>query len=347
MKKDRKDFWKNFYMYGKRAVYVILGSIITAIALDIFLVPLNMAPSGASGVAALIHKLTDGLLPVGTTIILLNIPLFIAGFLYLGKKFVLGSLIGTVCYSVIIDLLDGIVSYTPKPEDKLLFAIAGGVLMGIGYGLIFKSGATTGGTDILARLMQRNIKWLTLGQLILASDITIIAIIAIVNKSIESGIYSAVIAFVTTKVVDVVEAGADYAKQLYIITSKPDEISHDIIHKLGRGVTKLDGTGMYSKKDVSVLLCVIYNKQLGSIRKIIRYHDENAFVSVTNAREATLFNVDTGNMSDAQLGEDTPLLQRKTPEEKAAAKALKLEKKNTRKAAKKAAKAAKVSKTSK
>lgn len=299
-----KTFWTKFWNFLKNAFYVIAGSAVTAFALVVIIIPLDMAPGGVSGLAALINKVSGGLVSVGLCVILLNIPLFIAGLIVFGKKFIAGSLVGTVVYSVAIEVFERfmpqIKNYYDVAEitatgdgERILFAVVGGALMGFGYGLIFRGGATTGGTDILARLFQNKIKWLSLGQLVLIVDAVILLIIALAYKSINAGLYSAVLAFVSSKVIDVVEAGVNYAKHLYIITSKPDEISREIIEKLGRGVTKIDGTGMYSGKDVSVLMCVIYNKQIGDIKKIISTYDSHAFISIVNAREATLFSADT------------------------------------------------------
>ncbi len=302
-----KNFWRNFFTVLKRLSFIVAGSVLTGVGLNVFISPLNMAPSGISGVASLIHTVSNGVLPIGVMILLLNIPLFIAGFLILGKKFVFGSLAGTVIYSVAIDIIEQLMPFinryydvTKTDGDRLLFAIVGGVLTGVGYGLIFRGGATTGGTDILARLLQNKVKWLSIGQLVLFLDALLLVFVAITYNSLSAAFYSAIIAFVSSKVIDVVEAGINYAKHLYIITNKPEEISRDIIEKLGRGVTKLNGTGMYTGNNVSVLLCVVYNKQLGAIRKIIDTHDKNAFISIINAREAKLY-ADSSELENTDL----------------------------------------------
>lgn len=295
-----KKFFAAFLKLLKKAFLIISGAVISAAALDIFLVPCNIAPGGVSGLAALIHTLTHGLMPVGITIILLNVPLFIAGLIVLGKKFVIDSLIGTLTYSIAVDLITKAVPYvnkyfdvTASGYDPTIYAIFGGVFLGLGYGLIFRGGATTGGTDIVARLMQRKMGWLTLGQLLLIFDAILITVIGIAYKSVDSALFSALVVFVSSKVVDFVEAGVDYAKQLYIVTNNPDDIGREIIEHLGRGVTRLEGTGMYTGNHISVLLCVIYNKQLPAARKIIDKYDKHAFISVTNAREATLVKSDS------------------------------------------------------
>lgn len=279
----------------KKSVLIFFGAVIAAAALDIFLVPARIAPGGVSGIAALIYTVSGGLIPVGAMIILLNIPLFIAGWVVLGKRFVLDSLIGTLAYSVAADLIARILPYinryfdvTASGYDPTIYAIMGGALLGLGYGLIFRGGATTGGTDIAARLMQRKMGWLTLGQLLLGFDAVLLVVVGISYKSINAALFSALAVFISSKVVDFVEAGVDYAKQIYIVTNRPEEISKEIIHTLGRGVTKLEGEGMYTGNSVSVLICVVYNKQLPALRKIIDQYDRHAFISVTNAREATL-----------------------------------------------------------
>lgn len=289
------NFRKTFAEIAKKIILIFFGAVIAASALDIFLVPSQIAPGGVSGVAALIYTVSRGVLPVGVTIIILNIPLFIAGWIVLGKRFVLDSLIGTLAYSVAADLISGFLpvinryfDVTASGYDPTIYAIMGGALLGLGYGLIFRGGATTGGTDIAARLMQRKMGWMTLGQLLLIFDAILLIVVGFTYKSINAALFSALTVFVSSKVVDFVEAGVDYAKQLHIVTDKPDEISAEIINTLGRGVTKLEGTGMYTGHDVSLLICVVYNKQLPALRKIIDKYDRHAFIAVTNAREATL-----------------------------------------------------------
>lgn len=304
-----KKFWLNFWHFLKDSFYIIVGSAITAFALVVVIIPLDMAPGGVSGLAALFYKLSNGIIPVGLSVLALNIPLFIAGLIKLGRKFIVGSIVGTAVYSIAIEFFE---IFMPQIEkfynvheilesgecEKIVFAIVGGALMGLGYGMIFRGNATTGGTDILAKLFQNSMKWLSLGQLVLIVDATILLVITICYRSINTGLYSVILAFVSSKVIDIVEAGVNYAKQVYIVTSKPNEISKDIMEKLGRGVTKLDGTGMYSGSDVSVLISVVYNKQLGMIKQIIDSHDRTAFVSITDAREATLYSI--------RHSEDTP-----------------------------------------
>jgi uncharacterized membrane-anchored protein YitT (DUF2179 family) len=321
-----KNFWLNLWNFLKDSFYIILGSAITAFALVVVIIPLDMAPGGVSGLAALFNYLFN--IPVALSVIALNIPLFIAGLVKLGRKFIVGSIVGTAVYSVAIEFFEIFMPQIQKYYDvhqliesgeceKIVFAIVGGALMGLGYGMIFRGNATTGGTDILAKLFQNKMKWLSLGNLVLLVDSTILLIVTICYHSINTGLYSVILAFVSSKVIDIVEAGVNYAKQVYIVTSKPDEISKDIMEKLGRGVTKLDGTGMYSGSDVSVLISVVYNKQLGMIKHIIDDHDRTAFVSITDAREATLYSI--RHLEETTV-DDKPLFGKKKKMERIAKK---------------------------
>lgn len=279
----------------RKILFIFLGTISAALALNVFLLPSKIAPGGISGVASIINNLSGGFFPVGVTVLVLNIPLFFAGYKFLGKTFALKSLTGTVLYSVMIDVTRPfaeiiIRGLNPEKADAslhLLFAIWGGVFLGIGLGLIFKGGATTGGTDIAARLLKRKMAWLTLGQLVLFFDVLLLVVIAVAYKSILPALYSGITVFVASKVIDVVEEGVNYAKAVFIITMKPKEVADEIMRKLERGVTSIKGSGMFTGRDVSVLLCVVYNRQMPTVNTIVSLIDPSAFVIISDVREAS------------------------------------------------------------
>lgn len=277
-----------------KAALIVAGAFVTSLGLNLFLEPSGIAPGGISGVAVLINKIAGGRIPVGVLTLILNIPLFIAGYKELGKEFIIKSAVGTILYSVMLD----VTVYLVEPMQRffstenygeaghtMLYAIWGGLLMGMGFGLIFRGGATTGGTDIGARLLQKRMSWLTLGQLVLSLDVVFLLVVALTYRSILAAMYTGIAVFVSSKVIDIVEAGVNYAKEIYIFTEKPELLASEILRQLERGVTKLNGEGMYTGKPVDILWCVVYNRQVPQLRRIIDRHDPNAFIIVNEVRE--------------------------------------------------------------
>ncbi len=277
-----------------KATLIVAGAFVTSLGLNLFLEPSGIAPGGISGVAVLINKIAGGRIPVGVLTLILNIPLFIAGYKELGKEFIIKSAVGTILYSVMLD----VTVYLVEPMQRffstenygeaghtMLYAIWGGLLMGMGFGLIFRGGATTGGTDIGARLLQKRMSWLTLGQLVLSLDVVFLLVVALTYRSILAAMYTGIAVFVSSKVIDIVEAGVNYAKEIYIFTEKPELLASEILRQLERGVTKLNGEGMYTGKPVDILWCVVYNRQVPQLRRIVDRHDPNAFIIVNEVRE--------------------------------------------------------------
>jgi len=293
---------------AKNIFYIIFGAFVASVSLNVFLAPYGFVPGGLSGLAMVTNKVSNGILPIGVTILIFNIPLFVLGAIILGKRFIFKSILGTLVYSIMVDLTVFIVPYINKLLkwdvflqnttsgnvvliDRLLYAIIGGLFLGCGFGLIFKGGATTGGTDILARLMQRNLSWLSLGQLVLAFDVLCLVIVALAYKSLIAAFYSAVVVFVSSKVIDYVEAGLNYAKQVYIITYASEEeiqnMAHELMEQLDRAVTRINGKGMYSNKEVVILLCVLQNRQLPILLKTVKMLDPAAFLIINDVREVS------------------------------------------------------------
>lgn len=268
----------------KNLLLIICGSFVAGVGLNLFLEPFGIAPGGLSGVAVLISHITGDKIPVGLLTFLLNIPLFIPGYKYLGREFILKSVIGTVLFSVAIDVTSFFVGKLPG-EDVLLYALWGGAAIGLGFGMIFRGGASTGGTDIAARLLQRKISLLTIGQAVLWFDIIFLVIVAVVYRSVESAFYTGIAVFVSSKVVDFVEAGINYAKEICVFTEKPDGIAQEIMSKLERGVSKVDAEGMYTGKKKYMLICVVYNRQVSEVRHIVDKYDPDAFITIKEVRE--------------------------------------------------------------
>ncbi len=279
----------------KSYLLITFGAVITALAINIFLVPYKIAPGGLSGLATVLYYLTNGKLSIGITMLAINVPLFLMGYKFIGRKFFIRTLYGTVILSVIIDatekyigniaqklLLNGTSSVAP---DILLYSIIGGFLSGIGLGIVLKMDATTGGTELAAKLLNRLFHSLTIGQMLLAIDAIIIMFAIIVFNSILIGLYSLVSLFITIKVIDAIVEGVDYARAIFIISEKQDEISKRLLVELDRGVTELKGRGVYSGKDKNVLLCVAARTQVQQLKEIVHEIDKNAFMILTDVRE--------------------------------------------------------------
>ncbi|HOJ11896.1 MAG TPA: YitT family protein [Clostridiales bacterium] len=280
----------------KEYLLIIIGSIITAAGINIFLVPNKIAPGGVSGIATVIYYLSGGGFPVGIIMLILNIPLFIMGTKYIGKRFIVRTFFGTILLSAIIDLsqpltssfIDGFLTRTESlyyAPDLLLYSVFGGLLMGIGLGLVFRSGATTGGSDLAAKIVNHFIPGFTVGQILLFIDTGIIVFAAITFKSFILGLYAIVTLFIMSRVIDAIIEGVDFAKAVYIISDKSDEIAEKIMYELDRGVTSLNGKGMYTGKDREVLLCVLYRGQLPQLKQIVKSVDPIAFIILTDVRE--------------------------------------------------------------
>ena len=285
-----------FFKGWKDYLWIILGSIITAAGINIFLVPYKIAPGGVTGIATVIYYLSGERFPVGVTMLALNVPLFILGVRYIGGKFIIRTLFSTIFLSVSIDVSEPVTTYfanfyLTKAEsmsatpDLLLYSIFGGFFMGLGLGFVFRSGATTGGTDLAARIVHHFIPRLTMGQLLLVIDSTVILFAAIAFNSFLLALYAILSLYLSTKVIDAILEGVDFAKAVYIISGKSEEIAQKIMTELDRGVTAIRGVGMYSGEDKIVLYCVLHRGQLHQLKELVIKIDPDAFVILTDVRE--------------------------------------------------------------
>lgn len=278
----------------KDYLWIVLGSIITAAAINIFLVPYKIAPGGVTGIATVIYYLGGQKLPVGTIMLLLNIPLFIFGMKFIGGKFIIRTLFSTIFLSVVIDLSESFTNgfsavfaleKLSDSPDYLLYSIFGGFFMGLGLGLVFKSGATTGGTDLAARILNHFAPGLTMGRALLFIDSAVIIVAAVAFKSFLLALYSILALYISSKIVDVILEGINFAKAVYIISDYADDIAKSILKDLDRGVTGLNGTGMFTGKNKRVLFCVIQRGQLPMLKLIVRKVDPSAFVILSDVAE--------------------------------------------------------------
>ena len=258
---------------------VLVGVIIAAAGVSYFLIPAKIAAGGVSGLATVIYYLMR--LPVGVTMLLLNIPLFPLSWKIIGPVFGAKTLFGTLAMSVFVDLFNQIA--VPMTEDLLLAAIYGGVLSGIGLGIAFRAGGSTGGTDMAAQLVARFFPT-SVGQALLIVDGMVI-VLAGIAFGLELAMYALIAVFITTKTVDVVQEGPNYAKACLIISDHPEPIGESIMQRLERGVTMLDGRGMYTKYDKEVLLVIVSRMEIAAVKSIVAEVDRKAFVIIYDVHE--------------------------------------------------------------
>ncbi|MGY4797324.1 YitT family protein [Lysinibacillus sp. FSL K6-0057] len=259
-------------------VYVIVGAAIIAVGFNVFLLPNQVASGGVSGISTILHGLF-GWNP-GIVQYAFNIPLFIAGVLFLGKKFGIKSFIGTITLPFIVLLTN---SWEPWTDNPLLGALFGGIVVGLGIGLVFKGNASTGGTDLLAQIITKY-TGLSLGTSVLLID-GVIAISAAIVFDLEKGLYALIGLYVTTKTIDIIQLGFSQSKMVYIITLKQDEVREAIYAEINRGVTKLPAIGGYTGEARPVLMVVVYQTEFTKLKQLIKSVDPSAFVIVSDAYE--------------------------------------------------------------
>ena len=259
----------------------LLGSLIFALGFDLFLVPNDLNPGGISGLSVIIVELL-GFGSVGTLSILINLPLFALGGIKIGKRFFIGSLIGMVSSSVLIDLL----VLLPAPQSEpLLGALYGGVVCGAGLGMVFMAGTSTGGSDILVRLLKLRYRNVPIGQISMTFDLVVVVLTGLVFHDVTKALYTGVTVYICGKVIDAMVYRFDYTKVALIISREYDEIARQIGLKLDRGATFLHGEGSYSGTPTKVVLAAIKRQQLAELKELVTRIDPNAFIIVQEAHQ--------------------------------------------------------------
>ena len=258
----------------------ILGAFIMAIAVSLFLLPNELSSGGFSGIATILYYLFN--FPVGTTIIILNVPLFIFATLKIGKRFLLKSLLGTISLSIFIDILEKL---TPITHDKILACVYGGILTGLGTALILRAHSSTGGSDLAGNIIKEYKPMARTGNLIMIIDAIIVILNVIFLKKVDIALYSAITIYLMGKVIDIIFEGIYFTKLVFIISDKSEEISKIIVNNIKRGVTGIYGKGIYTKENKLVLMCAIGRRELAELKSSIKEIDSNAFLIITNSRE--------------------------------------------------------------
>lgn len=261
-------------------ILIIIGCMLAAFGTSEFLLPNHLSSGGFAGIATIIYYLFN--IQMGTTILILNIPLFIIGYFKLGKSFIIKTIIATILYSKFIDIFENFNVFT---TDRLLACLYGGILVGIGLALVLKSNSSTGGSDLIAFIIQNFNSGIKMSNIIVIADIIIVFANVITFKEIEVGLYSAIAIFVVGKMLDIVLDGINFCKLVYIISDKSEEIMELINLEANKGATALYGKGSFSRKNKMVILCVTKRKGVEKIKKVSKKIDPKSFIIITDARE--------------------------------------------------------------
>jgi len=259
---------------------ILVASLLYAAAIALFLDPNQLAPGGVSGIAIIVNHLTQ--IPTGTLILMMNVPLLALGMWKLGFQFVLSTLVAVISSSIFTNLMS---PYGPLTTDPLLAACAGGGLLAVGMGLLFKLGATSGGTDILIRVIKLKYKHLKTGSLFLITDCCVIAASALVFRNVDLALYAAIATILSSFCLDLVLYGRDEAKLVYLITDHEKAIANRLLEELEIGVTYLQGQGAYTRDNKKVILCAMQKRLLPRVQEIAMEEDPYAFLIVTSASE--------------------------------------------------------------
>ena len=262
-------------------VMTVLGSAVFALGFAVFLMPNDLNAGGISGLAQVVVEIL-GFGSVGTLSILINLPLFILGGIKIGKRFFLGSLLGMILSSVLIDIF----ALLPAREmEPLLCVLYGGAVCGLGLGIVFISGTSTGGSDILVRLLKLKYRNVPIGQIALYFDVVVVALTGLVFRDFSKALYTGIAVFVTSQVVDAVVYRFDYSKVALIISSEYEAIAQAIGMELYRGATFLHGEGTYHHNQTKVVLTAVKKQQLAELKELVIRIDPKAFIIVQEAHQ--------------------------------------------------------------
>lgn len=265
----------------------ILGSFLYALAVSVFVTPLKFAAGGVTGLGILVNYAFP-VISTGMFVFAANVPLFLISWKKFGFRFIARTVFATALVSVFIDLLALLgekYGWFFQGEEKLVGAIFGGIIAGAGLGIVFLGGATTGGLDILARLLKLKFPHFSVGRLILICDFAVVLLSGIVYKSVESILYSIIIVFLSSLAVDYIVAGKDHSKLLFILTDSYEEVTRDIISVCSRGVSVIPAKGGYTGQDKKLLMCVVRTHEVARVRGVVAKYDENPFIIITDSSE--------------------------------------------------------------
>lgn len=264
----------------KQLLIIFVASAVYAAGVSLFLDPNNLAPGGVTGISVILNRLSG--IPTGTLYFLINVPIMLLGLWKFGVRFIARTAFSIVCTSTFTNVLS---YYEPLTREPLPAAAAGSVLVATGIGFVFKAGATTGGTDIIIKVLRRKRPHLKTGFLFLVTDFCIVFLSGFVFHDIDTVLYALLSVIIMGKVLDYVLYGSDEARMVFVIAQNHRAIADRLIREIDTGVTYLHGTGGYSRKDKEILMCVVRKQQAPRIEDVVRQEDAEAFMIVTSATE--------------------------------------------------------------
>ena len=266
---------------------IAVGSLLYAISVVVFSAPNNIAPGGVTGIATMLNYISVNHLPfeipIGVSTLIMNVPLLIAAWVKIGRRLVVRTIIGLSLSSVMIDMLEPFIPVFQG--EKILVCIFGGVLLGLGVGLILSRGGTTGGSEVVARLLERKYPHIQMGKLILAVDAVVIAASAVVYRQMESPLFAVVLVFVSSQVTDWVIYGGRHGKMAMILSKKQPQVTAAIMERVNRGVTLLKAEGAYSGTDQKMILCAVRRDETFRLRQLVFEIDPDAFFMMLSTDE--------------------------------------------------------------
>lgn len=267
--------------YLKEGIEIVIGCLLMALGTALFLLPNQLSSGGFAGISTIIYYLLG--MPLGLTMLALNIPLIILTIIKVGKEIAVKGILGTIVLSTFIDIFEKI---EPLTEDRLLASIYGGILIGLGTAIVLKANASTGGTDLLSYIIRAFKPHFKTSNLIVIVDTTIVILNVLFFKEIEIGLYSAIAIYLMGKMIDIVFEGVYFTKTMFIVSNKYREIAQEIGQKLDRGSTAIYAKGTYTREKKMVLWCVASRGEVVRIKQIAQEIDPRAFIVISNAREA-------------------------------------------------------------
>lgn len=266
----------------KSVVLVVLGAVIYSVGTQYFVVPTQIAPGGAVGIALMINHLTA--LPIGTLTLLINLPLLVLAWFYLSRQFTVRTAIATVLVTIILDFI--VTPICPQyAGDRLLSSVYGGIVVGVGMAFIFLAGFTTGGTDIAGYLLQKKFPHYSIGHALMIIEGIILVMSIFVFQDVDAGLFGLISVYVQTKVIDMILYGSDAGSQAIIVTKHPQEIADRVIQELERTATILPAKGAYSGNPIDVVLCTVRKSEFVRLKRIISQCDPSAFVMANETSE--------------------------------------------------------------
>jgi len=265
-----------------QGIYIVLGSAVVALAYNLFLIPHHIVPGGAGGVAMILNYFFAT--PVGLTILVINIPLFVLGVKTLGRTYGVRSIVGIAVSSLLIDGITYIFHIGSATDNPILACIFGGIMLGAGLGLVFRGGGSTGGSDIVGMVLNRYTNFST-GTSILVVDFLVITVAGLCFGQFELALYGYLNLYLQTRAIDLVLEGLSYTRALFIISDSADAIARAITTKMNRGATVLNATGAYSQERKDMVFAVMAKREVSRAREIVRETDPHAFVIITDVYE--------------------------------------------------------------